>query len=193
MGLLGCQRLYHPDRPATRAERQRVFTSKRQDELLAPRRKLAQKVYHESQRLDWPTPWPVFDPYDDEFHFTLDVCATAANRKCARYFSEAVNGLAQDWGDEICWMNPPYGREIGAWLEKAYRSSLAGATVLCLVPSRTGTAWWHAWVLGKAEARPRKGRITFEGAHNPAGFASVAVIYRPPSTPEEPLGEARRR
>ena len=85
----------------------------------------------------------------------------------------------QDWGDNVCWMNPPYGPQIGAWMEKAYVSSLAGATVVCLVPSRTGTRWWHAWVLGKAEIRPRQGRIRFVGAPDPAGFDSVAVIYRP--------------
>ena len=64
-------------------------------------------------------------------------------------------------------------------MEKAYLSSLAGATVVCLVPARTGTRWWHAWVKGKAEVRERQGRITFVDAADPAGFDSVAVIYRP--------------
>jgi DNA N-6-adenine-methyltransferase (Dam) len=85
----------------------------------------------------------------------------------------------QDWGDDVCWMNPPYGRQMAAWMEKAYRSSLAGATVLAFVPSRTGTRWWHAWVLGKAEIRYRQGRTIFVGATDPAGFDSVAVLYRP--------------
>ena len=125
----------------------------------------------------------LFAEYDAEFHFTLDVCASADNHKCDRYFSTEQDGLMQDWGDAICWMNPPYGDTIGRWMEKAYRSSLAGATVVYLVPSRTGTRWWHAWVKGKAEIRERQGRITFEGETNPAGFDSVAVIYRPVSTP----------
>jgi hypothetical protein len=76
-------------------------------------------------------------------------------------------------------MNPPYGRDIGLWMAKAYRSSLAGATVLALVPSRTGPDWWHAWVQGKAEIWYRQGRIRFVGAPNAAGFDSVAVLYRP--------------
>ena len=59
-------------------------------------------------------------------------------------------------------------------------SSLAGATVVAFVPSRTGTTWWHAWVLApQAEIRYRQGRTQFEGAPDPAGFDSVAVIYRP--------------
>jgi site-specific DNA-methyltransferase (adenine-specific) len=181
MSLIGRPRTYYHDRSATSAERQRGFARKRAEELQQLRQQLAQKVYHQSKRHDWETLWPVFREYDAEFHFTLDVCATAETAKCARYFTPDMDGLTQDWSDDRCWMNPPYGREIGQWMEKAYRSSLAGATVVCLVPSRTGTAWWHAWVLEQAEIRHRKGRITFVGAPNPAGFDSVAVIYRPPS------------
>lgn len=179
MGLIGRQRTYHPDRPATSAERQRVFARQRAEELCRLRQQLARKVYHASKRHDWETPWPIFAEYDAEFHFELDVCASPDTAKCARYFTPAEDGLAQDWGDAVCWMNPPYGRHIGAWMEKAYLSSLAGATVVCLVPSRTGTRWWHAWVLNKAEIRHRKGRIMFVGARDHAGFASVAVLYRP--------------
>jgi len=139
------------------------------------------KVYHRSKRHDWETPWPIFAEYDREFHFTLDVCATAENTKCARFFPPEVNGLVQDWGQERCWMNPPYGRELPDWMQKASESALAGALVVALVPSRTGTIWWHEWVHKKAEVRLRKGRITFVGASHPAGFDSAAVIFRPPA------------
>ena len=179
MGLRGRPRRYHPDRPGTNAEYQRRFAQKRTEELQQLRTQLAQRVYHKSTRLEVATPQDVFAAYDAEFHFTLDVCATAANAKCARYFSPAEDGLTQDWGDDVCWMNPLYGRQIGQWMAKAYRSSLAGATVVALVPSRTDTAWWHAWVLEKADVRWRKGRIQFVGEKDPAGFPSVAVIYRP--------------
>jgi len=179
MAPRGRPRTYHPNRPATHAEYQQRFAHKRAEALAQLRRTLAQKIYHESQRQDWETPWPVFHAYDQEFHFTLDVCATADNAKCPRYFTPELDKLAQDWGDDICWMNPPYGRQMGQWMEKAYLSSLAGATVVCLVPSRPGTAWWQAWVLEKAEVRYRQGRTTFVGARDPAGFDSVAVIYWP--------------
>jgi phage N-6-adenine-methyltransferase len=182
MNLIGRPRTYHPDRPATNAERQQIFARKRQAELGRLRQKLVQKVWHSDKRQDWETPWHVFDPYNDEFAFTLDVCAVAETTKCARFFSPAVDGLAQDWGTDICWMNPPYGRKglVDAWMAKAYHSALAGATVVCLVPSRTGTGWWHDWVLGKAaEVRLRKGRIRFVGAKDQAGFPSVVVVYRP--------------
>jgi site-specific DNA-methyltransferase (adenine-specific) len=174
----GRLRTYYPDRPATTADRQRRFALKRTEELCRLRQQLAQKVYHQSQRQDWATPWPVFREYDAEFHFTLDVCATAETAKCARYFTPADDGLSQDWGDDICWMNPHYGRQMGLWMQKASRSSLAGATVVCLVPARTGTVWWHTWAV-QGEIRYRQGRIPLVGAENPAGFASAAVIFRP--------------
>jgi DNA N-6-adenine-methyltransferase (Dam) len=126
MQLIGRPRTYHPDRPATSTERSRAFVQQRRDELATLRHKLARKVYHESKRTTWGTPWHVFDPYNDVFAFTLDVCASHENRKCARYFSPAEDGLAQDWGHEICWMNPPFGRHIGLWMQKAYESAQAG-------------------------------------------------------------------
>jgi len=87
------------------------------------------------------TPQGLFDILNEEFHFELDVCATSENAKCKKYYSPAEDCLKQEWKG-ICWMNPPYGREIGKWMKKAYESALAGATVVCLVPARTDTAWW---------------------------------------------------
>jgi hypothetical protein len=82
MSVIGRPRTYHPDRPATNAERQRALQGKREDELHRLRRQLATKIYHRSQRYDWETPRAVFAEYDAEFHFTLDVCATSATAKC---------------------------------------------------------------------------------------------------------------
>ena len=90
----------------------------------------------------WATPQDFFDALDAEFGFTLDVCATADNAKCPRYFTADDDGLSQEWAG-VCWMNPPYGREIGQWMSKAVDASTNGATVVCLVPARTDTAWWH--------------------------------------------------
>jgi hypothetical protein len=78
MGLMHRPRTYHLDRPATNTERSRVWRRKRADEVCQLRRTLATKVYHQSLRHDWETPWPIFAEYDAEFHCTLDVCATSA-------------------------------------------------------------------------------------------------------------------
>jgi site-specific DNA-methyltransferase (adenine-specific) len=133
-------------------------------------------------RSDWETPQEMFDELDREFHFTLDVCATPENAKCEQYFTPAIDGLAQDWGSEICWMNPPYGREVRAWMKAAYESSLDGATVVCLVPARTDTEWWHEYAEEAAERRFIKGRVPFvrtDGGRNRAPFPSVIVVFRP--------------
>jgi phage N-6-adenine-methyltransferase len=134
---------------------------------------------HFSSRSDqWATPHWLFDLLDAEFGFALDVCALPQNAKCERYFSPEVDGLKQEWGG-VCWMNPPYGREIGGWVEKAYTSSLAGTTVVCLIPARTDTDYWHRFVTKAHEIRFLKGRLRFGDAENSAPFPSALVIFRP--------------
>ena len=94
-----------------------------------------------SAKEDWETPREFFERLDGEFHFDLDVCAFPHNAKCPAYFTKEDDGLARDWGNRACWMNPPYGKDIKAWMTKALDASRRGATVVCLVPSRTDTAW----------------------------------------------------
>ena len=72
-------------------------------------------------------------------------------------------------------MNPPYGREIKHWMKKA---SEADATVVCLVPARTDTAWWHDYVMRANEIRYIRGRLKFGGSKNSAPFPSAVIIYR---------------
>jgi phage N-6-adenine-methyltransferase len=90
---------------------------------------------------EWETPQEFFDAVDAVFHFTLDVCATNVNAKCERYYTKVDDDLSQAW-EGVCWMNPPYGREIALWVQKAYESSLTvGTVVACLLPARTDTGW----------------------------------------------------
>jgi len=130
-----------------------------------------------SNRNDWETPLELFRLLDNEFGFELDVCATRENAKCVAFFSPEVDGLKQQWRG-ICWMNPPYGTVIGDWMAKAYLSSLEGATVVCLVPARTDTRWWHDFAM-RGEIRFLKGRVCFGDGKNPAPFPSAIVIFRP--------------
>ena len=128
---------------------------------------------------DWATPPDVFARLDAEFSFELDVCASKANAKCERFFTVFEDGLAQEWTGTV-WMNPPYGRGIGAWLKKAADSAEAGATVVCLIPARTDTTWWHEQVMTRAsEVRFVRGRLSFGAAKAPAPFPSAIVVYRP--------------
>lgn len=132
-----------------------------------------------SQHDCWETPQDFFDKLNEEFNFTLDPCCVPATAKCDRYFTPVEDGLKQDWSNETVYMNPPYGREIGKWMQKAYESCvMGGATVVCLVPSRTDTKWWHDYSM-KGEIRFIRGRLKFGNSKNSAPFPSAIVIFRP--------------
>lgn len=126
----------------------------------------------------WSTPQDLYDMLNEEFHFTLDVCALPENAKCERYYTPEIDGLSQKW-DGVCWCKPPYGREIGKWVAKAVKASEEGATVVMLLPARTDTRWFHDYVYKDyAEIRFIKGRLKFGGAKNAAPFPSMIVIFR---------------
>lgn len=135
------------------------------------------KAMFTSEREEWETPQDFFDKLNKEFGFQLDVCALPTNAKCERYFTPDEDGLKQEWTG-VCWMNPPYGREIEKWVKKAYESSLRGATVVCLLPARTDVKWWHDYCM-KAEIRLVRGRMKFVGANNMAPFPNAVVIFGP--------------
>jgi len=139
---------------------------------------------------EWETPQWLFDELNAEFRFKLDPCSRGGNNKCENHFDAAkVDGLEQDWWPyRSVFMNPPYGRAIGHWIEKAYKESLHGCTVVCLIPARTDTKYWHKYCT-KGEVRYLEGRLKFRGyskKHNeviddvPATFPSAIVIFRAP-------------
>jgi phage N-6-adenine-methyltransferase len=170
MSTVGRPRLY-PDIQTKWRENKRRYRKAKQTQL---------KVYHRSLKEDHATPPDYFAVWDTEFHFTLDPCASPENACCPLYFTKEQDGLVQDWRGHTVYMNPPYGRKIGHWMRKAYESAQEGATVVCLIPARTDTRWWHAYVVSKAEVRYLARRLKFGDAKHGATFPSVLVIYRPP-------------
>lgn len=143
-------------------------------------------VHYSSVTPEWSTPQDIFDALHLEFGFTLDVCATAANAKCPEFFTAEQDGLAQEWHG-VCWMNPPYGDSIGAWVRKARESAEAGATVVCLVPARVETGWWwdNCW---QGQVRFIRGRLKFGGGDTGAPFPSALVVFgREPNIPGSAL------
>ena len=129
---------------------------------------------------EWETPYDFFAPLNQEFKFTLDVCATKENKKVEKYFTIKDNGLVQSWENEVCWMNPPYGRTMVKWLEKAkYEADFFDATTVCLIPARTNTSWWHEICLKAKEIRFVKGRPKFGNAEHGLPFPLAIVIFAP--------------
>ncbi len=138
-----------------------------------------QSVHFQSRSCEWATPPELFAALAAEFGpFDLDVCATAENAKCARYFTRAQDGLRQRWAGRV-WMNPPYGRAIGLWVSKARQAAESGEAelVVCLLPARVDTRWWHQHA-ARGETRFLPGRVRFGGAKNSAPFPSAVVVFR---------------
>ena len=130
-----------------------------------------------SKTEEWETPQSFFDALDAEFHFTLDVCSTDENAKCAKHYTKEQDGLAQDWTGETVWCNPPYGREMPKWIARCKQHGDAGGVAVMLIPARTDTKAFHEYIYGKAQIRFVKGRLKFGGSSNSAPFPSMVVIF----------------
>ena len=138
-----------------------------------------ESVHFSSETIEWATPQWLFDSLNREFGFTLDPCCTHENAKCERHYTREDNGLMSPWGGCVVFMNPPYGDEIGRWMARAHGAAmLEGATVVCLVPSRTDTAWWHEYAM-KHEIRFLRGRLCFGDSETSAPFPSAIIVMRP--------------
>ncbi len=134
-------------------------------------------IHFSRDRADWETPAEFFAKQNARWHFTLDVCASPWNTKCERFFTELDDGLLQRWTGR-CWMNPPYGREIVKWVQKAaVESRVPGTVVVALLPARTDTRWWGDWVAPYARVTFIRGRLKFVGATSGAPFPSALVVY----------------
>ena len=136
-------------------------------------------VMFSHQRDDWETPQDLFDRLNARYNFQLDVCATLENHKCKQYITKQMDGLAREWS-LMNWMNPPYGRQIAAWVQKANKCwQFFGQRTVALLPARTDTRWFHEDVLhvNGVDIEFLRGRLTFVGAKWPAPFPSMIVYY----------------
>lgn len=122
------------------------------------------------------TPQDFFNKLNDEFHFTLDPCATEENHKCDRYFTKEQDWLKQSRDNEIVFCNPPYWKEIKNRVKKWYESR--GGEIVMLLPARTDTKRFHDYIYHKSEIRFIKGRLKFWDSKNSAPFPSMVVIFR---------------
>tara|TARA_Y100001973_G_C5181396_1_gene325143 strand:+ start:74 stop:535 length:462 start_codon:yes stop_codon:yes gene_type:complete len=133
-------------------------------------------IHFKSESNEWGTPQELYNELNEGYGFTLDPCATSENAKCNKYYTKEDDGLSKDWSREIVFMNPPYGREISKWVKKA--SETKSAVVVCLIPSRTDTKYWHNYIFPKAhKIMFIKGRLKFSGHRNSAPFPSAIVVF----------------
>jgi phage N-6-adenine-methyltransferase len=129
---------------------------------------------------EWGTPRDLYDELNRVFKFTLDPCSTAANAKCDNFYTLEEDGLSKDWGGNTVFVNPPYTRgAIGKWIKKAHdESKKPNTTVVCLIPSRTDTKYWHEYCMKASHVHFIKGRLKFEGVvDNSAPFPSAIIVF----------------
>lgn len=88
------------------------------------------------------TPQDFFNKLNDEFHFTLDPCATEENHKCDRYFTKEQDWLKQSRDNEIVFCNPPYWKEIKNRVKKWYESRGGGDSNVITCKNRHQTIPW---------------------------------------------------
>ena len=131
----------------------------------------------------WATPKAFFDQLNSRMNFTLDVAALPGTAKCENFFTPEIDGLSQDWTNDIFFMNLPYGRgqNVYSWVEKAYQTAQEGGTGACLLPLSGDTKWYHDFVLNSDEIIFVRDRIWFElnGIAARANHASMVVIFTP--------------
>ena len=136
----------------------------------------------------WTTPRDFYDKLNAEFSFSLDAAALKESALCDNWFGpnhddlNLRDALVMDWSQfapsKTVWLNPPYGRVIKTWVKKAdYEATKRNLTVVCLVPARTDTSWWHDSCI-KHEVRFIRGRLKFGNQKNSAPFPSAVVVMR---------------
>ena len=137
------------------------------------------KTMFSSESVEWSTPQSFFTKLSRMFGpFDLDPCSNGENNKTIKFFTKEDNGLTQDWSGHNVFMNPPYGREIKDWLHKAYvEGNKPNTKVVCLIPARTDTKYWHDYVMKAQIVLFVRGRLKFGGSKNSAPFPSAVVLF----------------
>ena len=144
------------------------------------------KTLFSSSSDEWETPNWVYNQLNDEFHFVYDAACLPVNMKC-QFGSCHSDALFNNWGDPA-FCNPPYSK-IAKFMKKAYEEGLTGKTVVCLIPARCDTRYWHEYCMKASEIRLIKGRLKFEnrtlpswredGSHktSSATFPSAIIVF----------------
>lgn len=127
---------------------------------------------------DWYTPPEIVEAVRDLFdgRIDLDPCSNsheAPNVPALVHFTREDDGLSRPWSGRV-YLNPPYGKGIGPWIEKVREEHEAGrvTAAVVLVKAATDTRWFRVL----SERYPRcevAGRLKFSGCKAPAPFPSV--------------------
>lgn len=129
-----------------------------------------------SVKNEYETPDSIFLPLRDEFDLELDLAASDRVHKLNVFYNEKQNALLLDWKGN-CWLNPPFGRNLGKWIVKLCDEAIKwGGNKVCLIPVRSNTKWWSK-VINKAEIRFIIGEVKFVGQENGLWLPMCILIF----------------
>lgn len=144
-------------------------------------------AHRSSLNQKWNTPKDLYDELNNAYNFTFDLACERDNCLCPQgiYHDEGRNSLDENWTD-LCekddWMflNPPYGKDLRKWVEKAFLERKKGANIVMLIPSRTDTSYWHDFIFDQDGVTVNflRGRLKFGGLNKPAPFPSALIEFK---------------
>ena len=130
-----------------------------------------------SKNMCWCTPQDFFDKLNAEFGFVLDPAATDKTAKCSLYYTPETDGLSQSWdrgGAVFC--NPPYGREIGKWVQKAFEEARGGVSDCFTYPSADRHSIFSRLHLRESGNPLRARAATVHGRRRERGYKTMTGI-----------------
>ena len=146
--------------------------------------RLSSGVMYMSKDPTWSTPDYIVHWSMNRFQmghpYTLDAAASKDNKKAVCFFSKEYSALDHDWAASRIWLNPPYGRQISKFTERAVQqlgSEIPNSSVTLLVPARTDTKWWFNLIQNplKKHIVFIKGRVKFGNGKGSAPFPSALI------------------
>ena len=117
--------------------------------------------------------------------FDLDPAATPENAKAPVYYTQDQDGLSLPWNirapeKTLVFCNPPYGRDVGKWVRKAFRETDREVISYLLLKVSSDTEWWHNYVMKADSIQFIRGRVKYQGVSSgPAPFPSCIVVFKP--------------
>ena len=95
--------------------------------------------------------------------------------------SDGGDGMAEEWIGRLVYVNPPFSALI-KWLRRADEQWHLGnaETIVCLVPARTDSTWFHDRLRSVADIHMLRGRLRFATTNDPghrAPFAMMLVVF----------------
>lgn len=147
----------------------------------------------------WGTPAALVDRLHLEFNIVLDLAALKPSAVADAYFGpdhvdeQWRNALTCDWTNTLReisgryafgFLNPPFSL-LPAFMRKVWQESQRGARIVCVLPQKTETVWYHDVAVHADAIRQLRARLPYVSAakpdpgakNDPAFFPSSVMVF----------------